>query len=94
MYILHLLLQNACPSSTNYRGSQQLHLAVLHPKEVAVYSLSSQSSEDPSGPDQSLSDPSAAFQYLLLPAYQNSMSRTACNMTIGPFGRAQGENSF
>ena len=76
------------PSSHRCRGSKQLQLALLHPKEVAVYSLSSQSSDDPSGPDQSLSEPSNF--YTLSPVYSNSLSRTSCNMTIGAFGRVDG----
>jgi Bardet-Biedl syndrome 9 protein len=67
------------------QGSKQLQLALLHPKEVAVYSLGSQSSDDPSGPDQSLSEPSNL--YTLSPVYRNSLSRTSCNMTVGAFGR-------
>ena len=74
--------------SCECRGTKQVHLALLHPKEVAVYSLSSQSSDDPSGPDQSLSEPSDQYQLGLV--YSHSLSRTSCNVTIGSFGRTEG----
>ena len=57
-----------------------------------MFSLSSQSSDDPSGPDQSLSQPSSLYQ--LSEVYKNPLSRTSCNMTIGAFGRADGERVY
>ena len=67
------------------RGSKEIHLAVLHPRDVVVYSLTSLSSDDPSGLDQSLADQTSTDQYQLTPAYKNPLTRTACNMTFGPF---------
>ena len=58
---------------------------MLHPRDVVVYSLTSLSSDDPSGPDQSLADQTSTDQYQLTPAYKNPLTRTACNMTFGPF---------
>ena len=59
---------------------------------MAVFTLSSRSeSDDPeSGPDQSLSGHTPAHQYQLMPVYKNTLTRTACNMTLGPFGGTRG----
>lgn len=84
LYLLHLV------HIYLHRGSNQIHLAVLHPKDVTVYTLTSQSSDELSGPDQSLPDQSSADQYQLVSVYKNVFTRTACNMTFGPFGGARG----
>ena len=63
---------------------------MLHPKDVTVYTLTLQISDDPSGADQSLADQSSADQYQLVSVYKNAFTRTACNMTFGPFGGSQG----
>ena len=55
------------------RGSEDIHLAVLHPRELRVHSLVSMETEQ--GP-----------QYSLSLAYRHQLQRTACNMVIGPFG--------
>ena len=64
----------------HFRGSSQLHLALLHPREVAVYLLSTEIN------DQGLT-------YMLNLVYKHSLPRTACNMTWGPFGGHNGMDS-
>ncbi|KAM7442291.1 Protein PTHB1 [Porites harrisoni] len=56
-------------------GIDQLHLAVLHPKKLAVYSVSVISGAVEHG-----------NHYTLNLVYEHILERTACNMTYGPFG--------
>ncbi|CAL8339963.1 unnamed protein product, partial [Gadus morhua 'NCC'] len=57
--------------------SDQLHLAVLQPRKLSVYSVSGTAGNVEHG-----------AQYQLKLVYEHNLQRTACNMTSGPFGGA------
>ncbi|KAG9462559.1 hypothetical protein GDO78_013868, partial [Eleutherodactylus coqui] len=61
------------------RGTELLHLAVLHPKKLCVYSVSG-----------TLGNVEHGNQYQIKLMYEHNLQRTACNMTHGPFGGVKG----
>ncbi|KAM8826264.1 protein PTHB1 isoform 1-T2 [Synchiropus picturatus] len=63
--------------------SDLLHLAVLHPRKLSVYSVSGTSGNVDHGD-----------QYQLKLVYEHNLQRTACNMTFGPFGGVTGHHSL
>ncbi|CAL8290059.1 unnamed protein product [Merluccius merluccius] len=62
--------------------SDQLHLAVLHPRKLSVYAVSGTAGNVEHG-----------AQYQLKLVYEHNLQRTACNMTSGPFGGVTGHHS-
>ncbi|KAJ0066448.1 hypothetical protein NL108_013217, partial [Boleophthalmus pectinirostris] len=62
--------------------SDLLHLAVLHPRKLSVYSVSGTAGNVEHGD-----------QYQLKLVYEHNLQRTACNMTYGTFGGVTGEGS-
>ncbi|KAJ3598403.1 hypothetical protein NHX12_001913 [Muraenolepis orangiensis] len=62
--------------------SDHLHLAVLHPRKLSVYSVSGTAGNVEHG-----------AQYQLKLVYEHNLQRTACNMTSGPFGGVTGHHS-
>ena len=69
------------PLLPTHRGSQDLHLALLHPRELAVHTLTSHQSEE-------------GVQHTLTLVYHHALQRTAANMTWGPFGAAEGPLTY
>ncbi|XP_068179046.1 protein PTHB1 isoform X2 [Antennarius striatus] len=63
--------------------SELLHLAVLHPRKLSVYSVSGTAGNVEHGD-----------QYQLKPVYEHNLQRTACNMTYGTFGGVTGHHSL
>ena len=63
-----------------FSGSSQLHLALLHSRELAVYLLSTEKN------DQGL-------VYMLNLIYKHNLPRTAYNMTWGPFEGTKGTHT-
>ncbi|KAM3873067.1 protein PTHB1 [Diretmus argenteus] len=63
--------------------SELLHLAVLHPRKLSVYSVSGTAGNVEHG-----------AQYQLKLVYEHNLQRTACNMTYGPFGGVTGHHSL
>ncbi|XP_056142912.1 protein PTHB1 [Lampris incognitus] len=63
--------------------SELLHLAVLHPRKLSVYSVSGMVGNVEHG-----------AQYQLKLVYEHNLQRTACNMTTGPFGGVTGHHSL
>ncbi|KAM3613772.1 uncharacterized protein V6R79_004898 [Siganus canaliculatus] len=63
--------------------SDLLHLAVLHPRKLSVYSVSGTAGNVEHGD-----------QYQLKLAYEHNLQRTACNMTFGTFGGVTGHHSL
>uniref|UniRef100_A0A3Q3J5M0 Bardet-Biedl syndrome 9 n=1 Tax=Monopterus albus TaxID=43700 RepID=A0A3Q3J5M0_MONAL len=63
--------------------SELLHLAVLHPRKLSVYSVSGTAGNVEHG-----------SQYQLKLVYQHNLQRTACNMTYGTFGGVTGHHSL
>ncbi|XP_029929020.1 protein PTHB1 isoform X2 [Myripristis murdjan] len=63
--------------------SELLHLAVLHPRKLSVYSVSGTAGNVEHG-----------TQYQLKLVYEHNLQRTACNMTYGPFGGVTGHHSL
>uniref|UniRef100_A0A8C6WKP5 Bardet-Biedl syndrome 9 n=1 Tax=Neogobius melanostomus TaxID=47308 RepID=A0A8C6WKP5_9GOBI len=63
--------------------SDLLHLAVLHPRKLSVYSVSGMAGNVEHGD-----------QYQLKPVYEHNLQRTACNMTYGTFGGVTGHHSL
>ncbi|MEQ2182673.1 Protein PTHB1 [Goodea atripinnis] len=59
--------------------SEVLHLAVLHPRKLSVYSVSGTAGNVEHGD-----------QYQLKLVYEHNLQRTACNMTYGTFGGVTG----
>jgi Bardet-Biedl syndrome 9 protein len=62
--------------------STEVQLAVLHPKRLCVYGLTSVSGDAASG--------GGFYQLSLL--YKHNLGRSAYNFTYGPFGKAQGKD--
>ncbi|XP_078716772.1 protein PTHB1 isoform X3 [Lampetra fluviatilis] len=62
-------------------GSELLHLAILHPRKLAVYTVTGASGTVEHG-----------NQYQLRLMYEHNLQRTACNMTCGPFGEVKGRD--
>ncbi|XP_066263410.1 protein PTHB1-like [Branchiostoma lanceolatum] len=62
-------------------GTEALHLAVLHPRKVAVYGISLVSGAVEHG-----------SHYQLNMMYEHNLQRTACNMAYGPFGGVKGKD--
>ena len=60
-----------------FRGSSQLHLALLHSRELAVYLLFTEQNHQ-------------GLTYMLNLVYKHNLSRTAYNMTWGAFGNNEG----
>uniref|UniRef100_A0A8C7IAA2 Bardet-Biedl syndrome 9 n=1 Tax=Oncorhynchus kisutch TaxID=8019 RepID=A0A8C7IAA2_ONCKI len=58
-----------------FSSSDLLHLAVLHPRRLSVYSVSGTAGNVEHG-----------VQYQLKRVYEHILQRTACNMTYGTFG--------
>ncbi|XP_060051796.1 protein PTHB1 isoform X2 [Erinaceus europaeus] len=56
-------------------GTEMLHLAVLHPRKLCVYSVSG-----------TLGNVEHGNQYHIKLMYEHNLQRTACTMTHGPFG--------
>ncbi|KAG7476255.1 hypothetical protein JOB18_049679 [Solea senegalensis] len=63
--------------------SDLLHLAVLHPRKLSVYSVSGTAGNVEHGD-----------QYQLKLVYEHNLKRTACNMTYGTFGGVTGHHSL
>uniref|UniRef100_A0A3Q2DBU9 Bardet-Biedl syndrome 9 n=1 Tax=Cyprinodon variegatus TaxID=28743 RepID=A0A3Q2DBU9_CYPVA len=63
--------------------SELLHLAVLHPRKLSVYSVTGTAGNVEHGD-----------QYQLKLIYEHNLQRTACNMTYGTFGGATGHHSL
>ncbi|KAM6967643.1 protein PTHB1 [Aplochiton taeniatus] len=63
--------------------SDLLHLAVLHPRKISVYSVSGTAGNVEHG-----------AQYQLKLVYEHNLQRTACNMTYGTFGGVTGHHSL
>uniref|UniRef100_A0A672ZJ47 Bardet-Biedl syndrome 9 n=1 Tax=Sphaeramia orbicularis TaxID=375764 RepID=A0A672ZJ47_9TELE len=63
--------------------SELLHLAVLHPRKLSVYSISGTAGNVEHG-----------VQYQLKLIYEHNLQRTACNMTYGAFGGVTGHHSL
>ncbi|KAI3361540.1 hypothetical protein L3Q82_012962, partial [Scortum barcoo] len=63
--------------------SELLHLAVLHPRKLSVYSVSGTAGNVEHGD-----------QYQLKLVYEHNLQRTACNMTYGTFGGVTGKFPF
>ncbi|TMS10975.1 Protein PTHB1 [Larimichthys crocea] len=63
--------------------SELLHLAVLHPRKLSVYSVSGTAGNVEHGD-----------QYQLKLVYEHNLQRTACNMTYGSFGGVTGHHSL
>ncbi|XP_071490439.1 protein PTHB1-like [Diadema antillarum] len=61
--------------------SEALHLAVLHPRKLAVYSVIGTTGAVEHG-----------SQYQLKLIYEHNLQRTAYNMVIGPFGGVKGKD--
>ena len=61
-----------------FSGSSQLHLAVLHPRQLSVCTLTSEETDE------------QGLTYLLTIVYSHTLFRTACNMTWGKFGGVKG----
>ncbi|XP_030639011.1 protein PTHB1 [Chanos chanos] len=61
--------------------SELLHLAVLHPRKLSVYSVSGMAGNVEHGD-----------QYQMRLVYEHNLQRTACNMTYGPFGGVTGHH--
>ncbi|XP_063778611.1 protein PTHB1 isoform X2 [Pseudophryne corroboree] len=62
-------------------GTELLHLAVLHPRKLCVYSVSG-----------TLGNVEHGNQYQIKLMYEHNLQRTACNMTHGPFGGVKGRD--
>ncbi|CDQ84157.1 unnamed protein product, partial [Oncorhynchus mykiss] len=65
------------------RCSDLLHLAVLHPRKLSVYSISGTAGNVEHG-----------VQYQLKRVYEHNLQRTACNMTYGTFGGVTDHHSM
>ncbi|MBN3305537.1 PTHB1 protein, partial [Amia calva] len=63
--------------------SDLLHLAVLHPKKISLYSVAATAGNVEHG-----------VQYQLRLVYEHNLQRIACNMTYGPFGGVTGHHSI
>ncbi|XP_035804688.1 protein PTHB1 isoform X1 [Amphiprion ocellaris] len=63
--------------------SELLHLAVLHPRKLSVYSVSGTAGNVEHGD-----------QYQMKLVYEHNLQRTACNMTYGTFGGVTGHHSL
>ncbi|GAA6099767.1 protein PTHB1 isoform X1 [Tachysurus ichikawai] len=61
--------------------SELLHLAVLHPRKLSIYTVSGTAGNVEHGD-----------QYQLRLVYEHNLQRTACNMTYGPFGGVTGHH--
>ncbi|XP_033097653.1 protein PTHB1-like [Anneissia japonica] len=61
-------------------ASEGIHLAVLHPRKLAVYSLSGSQGAVEHG-----------SHYQLNAMYEHNLQRTSCNMTKGNFGGVKGK---
>ncbi|KAL3855651.1 hypothetical protein ACJMK2_014858 [Sinanodonta woodiana] len=62
-------------------GSELLHLAVLHPRRLSVYSVAAQSGAVEHG-----------TQYQLTLAYEHNLQRTSHSICFGPFGGIKGKD--
>ncbi|XP_063308140.1 protein PTHB1 isoform X2 [Pelobates fuscus] len=62
-------------------GTELLHLAILHPRKLCVYSVSG-----------TLGNVEHGNQYQIKLMYEHNLQRTACNMTYGPFGGVKGRD--
>ncbi|KAM4688353.1 protein PTHB1 [Discoglossus pictus] len=62
-------------------GTELLHLAVLHPRKLCVYSVSG-----------TLGNVEHGNQHQIKLMYEHNLQRTACNMTHGPFGGVKGRD--
>ncbi|XP_039592192.1 protein PTHB1 isoform X2 [Polypterus senegalus] len=62
-------------------GTELLHLAVLHPRKLAVFSVFGIAGTVEHG-----------NQYQLRLVYEHNLQRTACNMVSGPFGGVKGRD--
>ncbi|OCT76065.1 protein PTHB1 isoform X1 [Xenopus laevis] len=62
-------------------GTEILHLAVLHPRKLCVYSVSG-----------TLGNVEHGNQYQMKLMYEHNLQRTACSMTHGPFGGVKGRD--
>uniref|UniRef100_A0A3B3U5I3 Bardet-Biedl syndrome 9 n=1 Tax=Poecilia latipinna TaxID=48699 RepID=A0A3B3U5I3_9TELE len=74
--LLEVQLQNAIIQVEvgKFVCSDLLHLAVLHPRKLSVYSVTSSGNVE------------HGDQYQLKLVYEHNLQRTACNMTYGTFG--------
>ncbi|XP_038065523.1 protein PTHB1-like isoform X1 [Patiria miniata] len=61
--------------------SEKLHLAVLHPRKLTVYSVSGTAGAVEHG-----------SQYQMKMVYEHNLQRTAFNLVVGPFGSVKGKD--
>uniref|UniRef100_A0A8C9XVM8 Bardet-Biedl syndrome 9 n=1 Tax=Sander lucioperca TaxID=283035 RepID=A0A8C9XVM8_SANLU len=83
--LLEVQLQNAIIQVEvgKFVCSELLHLAVLHPRKLSVFSVSGTAGNVEHGD-----------QYQLKLVYEHNLQRTACNMTYGTFGGVTGHHSL
>uniref|UniRef100_UPI0037E8D519 protein PTHB1 n=1 Tax=Semicossyphus pulcher TaxID=241346 RepID=UPI0037E8D519 len=84
--LLEVQLQNAIiqvEAGKFVSCSDLLHLAVLHPRKLSVYSVSGTAGNVEHGD-----------QYQMKLVYEHNLQRTACNMTYGTFGGVTGHHSL
>ncbi|XP_052813611.1 protein PTHB1-like [Mya arenaria] len=62
-------------------GSDKLHLAILHPRKLAVYNVAAMTGAVEHG-----------IQYQMTLAYEHKLQRTAFNFCFGPFGQVKGKD--
>uniref|UniRef100_A0A8C5M9H8 Bardet-Biedl syndrome 9 n=1 Tax=Leptobrachium leishanense TaxID=445787 RepID=A0A8C5M9H8_9ANUR len=62
-------------------GTELLHLAILHPRKLCVYSISG-----------TLGNVEHGNQYQIKLMYEHNLQKSACNMTYGPFGGVKGRD--
>ncbi|XP_053323992.1 protein PTHB1 [Spea bombifrons] len=62
-------------------GTELIHLAILHPRKLCVYSVSG-----------TLGNVEHGNQYQIKLMYEHNLQRTACNMIYGPFGGVKGRD--
>ncbi|XP_022112018.1 protein PTHB1-like isoform X2 [Acanthaster planci] len=61
--------------------SENLHLAVLHPRKLTIYSVSGTAGAVEHG-----------SQYQMKMVYEHNLQRTAFNLVVGPFGSVKGKD--
>ena len=61
-------------------GDKGLYLAMLHPRKVAVCSITVDTKTEETG-----------VFYNVSQVYSHKLERTACNMCLGPFGNVKSE---
>lgn len=81
-------------SLNHYSNSKAVHLLVLHPRRLAVHSLTGEYVYY-HGVNVitmiTVEKTDIGDQYRLTKVYEHKLQRTACNMVHGPFGGPKGE---